>query len=150
MSTCEYKLDELLLLMNEALETCVLLQRYSDENYDAFQRDDDEKIFEVISNREKIIESLAGIECKIDALLDEAAEYEHEAPSKVEELRLSIRAILNDIAVRDIEIMKTISGRMQVYKIEILKARNKKNLSAYMRTSVLNAHGDGDGVDLIK
>lgn len=152
MSACEYNLDALLLLMNQAHDTCVMLQNYSDENYHVFQSGDDEKIFEVISNREKIIESLADIENKIDALLDEAAKSVHGKSllAKAEALRLSIRSILNDIAVRDIEIMKTISSRMHAYKIEILKARNKMNLSAYMRNAAMQAYDDSNGVDLIK
>lgn len=152
MNASENNLDELLLLMNQALETCVQLRKYSDENYNVFQHDDDEKIFEVINNREKIIESLFEIEYKIDALLDEGAESAHASSisDKVHELRLSIREILNDVAARDMEIMQAISGKMQLYKNEILKARNKKNLAAYMRNSAIEAYGDGDNVDVLK
>lgn len=144
MSTCENNPGQLLSLMNEAFETCVRLQNYSDENYEVFQSDDDEKIFEVISNREKIIESLVVTEYKIDALLDDSEKYEYGASllTEVDKIRLSIRTVLDNITVNDMEIMKVISGRMHVYKIETLKARNIKNLSAYMGTSEANERGD--------
>jgi hypothetical protein len=46
------------------------------------------------------------------------------------------------------EAMKIISSRMQLYKIETLKARNKMNLSAYMKTAF--SKEPGDSVDLTK
>ena len=58
-------------------------------------------------------------------------------PPDVDEIRGSIRTVLGDISAKDMEIMKIISGRMQLY--ETLKARNKKNISAYMRTAIISS-----------
>lgn len=150
MSDYSLKHAELRALMDQALETCVLLHNYSDENFDVFISDDDAKITEVINNREKIIEILIGIEYKTDIILDEVDEYGYgqSLPQDVDEIRASVRAVLSDISVKDMEIMKRVSGRMQMYKIETLKARNKRNLSAYMRTAFSDE--PGDSVDFMK
>lgn len=150
MSDYSPKHVELRSLMDQALETCVLLQNYSDENFDVFVSDDDAKITEVINNREKIIEILIGIEYKTDIILDEVDEYGYgqSLPQDVDDIRASVRAVLSDISVKDMEIMKRVSSRMQLYKIETLKARNKRNLSAYMRTAFSDE--PGDSVDFMK
>jgi hypothetical protein len=150
MNAAEEHHGELRSLMEEALELCVSLQRYSDENFDVFLGDDDEKIIGVVDGRERIVETLVGVEYKIDTILDEADEYGSGEilPPDVDELRRSIRGVLNEISVKDMEIMKIISGKMQLYKAETLKARNKKNISAYMRTSM--GGETGDSVDFLK
>lgn len=150
MSTPGAKHEALRSLMEEAFRLCVKLQEYTDENFEVFLGDDDEKIVDVISSREKIIESLINVEYQIDTILDETDEYEsgESLPPDVDEIRQSIREVLDNISIKDMEIMKTISSKMQMYKIETLKARNKKNLSAYMRTG--GAEPAGDSVDFSK
>lgn len=135
---------ELRALMTQALETCIQLQAYTNDNFNIFLSDDDVKITEVIGTREKIVETLIGIEYKIDIILDEVDAYGYGSslPQDVDEIRQSVRAVLSDVSARDMEIMKSISSRMQMYKIETLKARNKKSLSAYMRTTFSNEAGD--------
>lgn len=142
--------SELRTLMAQALEICAALLTYSNENFDVFLSEDDEKITDVINSREKMIETLIGIEYRTDIILDEVEEYGYgqSLPDDVDVLRQSVRAILSDISAKDMEIMKIIGGRMQMYKNETLKARNKKNLSAYMRTAFSNE--PGDSVDFIK
>lgn len=136
--------SELRDLMEQALSTCIALQNYSDENFNVFLSEDDAEIAEVINNREKMIETLISIEYRTDMILDEVDDYEYgEAlPADVDDIRQSVRRILNEISGKDMEIMKLISGRMQMYKIETLKARNKKNLSAYMRSTFSDEPGD--------
>lgn len=135
---------ELHSLMTQALETCVTLKNYSDENFNTFLGEDDEKIVEVINNREKMIETLIGIEYKIDNILDEVEAYDYgkSLPPDVDEIRRSVRTVLNEISAKDMEAMQHISGKMQMYKIETLKARNKKNISAYMRAAFSDRPGD--------
>lgn len=150
MSDNSSKHAELLTLMDQALEICGLLQNYTEENFDVFLSDDDVKITEVINTREKMIERLIGIEYSTDVILDEVDEYYNgqSLPQDVDEIRESIRTVLSDVSVRDMEIMKLVSSRMQMYKIETLKARNKRNISAYMRTAFSDE--PGDSVDFTK
>lgn len=135
---------ELRSLMDRALQTCVALKNYTNENFDSFFSDDDEKINEIIINREKLIEALIDIENKADTILNDVKEYDsgRSLPPDIDDIRRSVRTILNEISVRDMEIMKLIAGKMQKYKTETLKARNKKSLSAYMRTAFSDEPGD--------
>jgi hypothetical protein len=144
------KHNELHTLMDQALQISVALQKYSDESFGTFLSEDDEKIAEVISNREKMIETLVGIEYKTDIILDESEEYDYgkALPPDIEKIRRSVRAVLNDVSVKDMEIMKLIGSKMQKYKTETLKARNKKSLSAYMKTAFSDE--PGDSIDLKK
>lgn len=137
-------------LMDQALQTCVALQNYSDACFDTFLSEDDAKITEIINNREKLIEKLIGIEYKTGILLDEldARDNTKSLPADVDEIRRSVRAILNEVSVKDMEMMKLIGSKMQKYKVETLKARNKKNLSAYMRTAFSDE--PGDSIDFLK
>jgi hypothetical protein len=148
--SAETRHDRLQSLMAEALETCQLLQVFSDDNFQVFFSDDDDKILDVIARREEIIEKLLGIENNVDLLLEEAGEYKNgrALPEDIEEIRRSVRQVLNDVSARDIEIMKIISSKMHVYKTETLKARNKKNISAYMKASF--GSQPGDSVDFTK
>lgn len=150
MTNNSSKHDELRALMDQALETCVLLQEYTDENFDVFLSDDDAKIGDVIDNREKLIQALISIEYKTDIILDEVDDYRNgEAlPYDVDALRRSVRAVLVDVSLKDMDIMKRISSRMQIYKTQTLRARNQKNLSTYMRTAFSTE--PGDGVDFTK
>ena len=97
-----------------------------------------------------MIEALIDIEYRTDAILNEVKEYDSgkTLPPDIDDIRKSIRSILSEITKRDIEIMKLVAGKMQKYKTETLKARNKKNLSAYMRTAFSDE--PGDSVDFIK
>lgn len=144
MSTAWAKHDEMRSLMEEAYRQCVKLQNYSDENFQVFLSDNDDAMIDVINSREKIIESLINIEYQIDMILEEVDEYGlgGSLPPDIDEIRSSIRTVLSSVSGKDMEMMKIISGRMQMYKIETLKARNKKNLSAYMRTVFVEPPGE--------
>ncbi len=144
MSGSSVRHSELRTLMDLALQTCIALKNYSDENFNTLLKEDDEKLTEVINNREEIIEALIDLEYKIDIILDEVEEYDYgnSLPPDVDELRMSARSVLNDISEKDMEVMKHIGSKMQMYKNETLKARNKKNLTAYMRTAFSDEPGD--------
>jgi transcription termination factor NusB len=150
MSGNSSKQAELQALMEQALEKSIELQKYSDEHFDVFLSGDDSKITEVINNREKMIEALIGIEYKGDIILDAVEEYDYgqSLPPDTDEIRQAVRAVLGGVSTQDMEIMKLISNRMQMYKIETLKARNKKNISSYMRTAFSDE--PGDSVDFSK
>lgn len=140
----ESRYTELLSLMQEALETCVSLQNYSDENLEVFLGDGDTNILKAVDDREKIIDKLINIEYKVDTLLDQEASYKggKALPQDVDTIRRSVRTVLSEIAAKDMYIMTVISSKMQAYKIETLKARNKKSLSAYMKSALTDELGD--------
>jgi len=150
MNKCETMRGELRALMEEALRECIRLQTFSEDNFDVFLSDDDAQILEVINKRESYIESLVSLEYRIDGILNDVEEYGYgeSLPPEADEIRRSIRKVLDEIAARDIEIMKIISGRMQRYKTETLKARNKKSLAAYI--SAGQGLMPGDSVDFVK
>jgi hypothetical protein len=142
--------SQLRALMTEALETCQKLRNYTDDNFNVFLGDDDQKILDTINEREHIIDRLMRIESQIDLILDEVREYAkgNALPEDIDEIRRSARIVLGDIKAKDMEIMKIISSKMQTLKTETLKVRNKKKLSAYMKTSF--AEDLGDSVNLSK
>lgn len=150
MNEGESRRDELRALMEEALQECIRLQTFSEENFDVFMGDDDARILEVINKRECFIESLVSLEYRIDGILNDVEEYGYgeSLPPEADEIRQAIRKVLGQISARDMEIMKLISGRMQRYKTETLKARNKKSLTAYMSSA--QAPAPGDSVDYVK
>jgi hypothetical protein len=143
MNSHTQKHSQLLTLMGEALGTCILLRDFTDESYELFLGDDDNNILEAVQKREKIVENLINLKCQIDMILEEVAEYANGAslPDDVAELRQSVRSILSEVSKKDIEVMKLISGRMQKYRNETLRARNKKHLSAYMKKTFSNQPG---------
>lgn len=129
--------SELLSLMEEAKSVCIMLQNYSEEKLNAFSDEDDLKIVDAIKKRELIINKLIDLEYRIDLILDENEEYAYgnSLPPEIEEIRQSIRKVLNVITDIDLKAMQLVSSKMQKYKDETLKARNKKNLSAYIKNS---------------
>lgn len=135
---------QLLALMSEALGTCILLRDFTVERYKIFLSDDDNDILDTVSKREQIVEKLISLEYQIDVILDEVAEYDNgrSLPDDVDDIRQSIRTILNEVSKKDLDLMNLISRRMQKYKDETLKARNKKNLSAYMKNAFMKQPGD--------
>lgn len=68
-------------------------------------------------------------------------EYAGELTCKIEGLRQTARSVLSEIADIDIKAMSLLSEKMQKYKDEILKIRNKKNLSAYIKTGIVRQAG---------
>lgn len=142
--------DELRALMASALETCLQLKAFSEDNHQVFLGDDDEQILNAVDRREEIIQRLIGIENKIGLIFEEVDDYNGGRclPEDVDQLRQSVRRVLDDISTGDTEIMKLVSTRMQAYKTETLKARNRKNISAYIRTPY--SEQSGESVNLIK
>jgi len=131
-------------LMEEALKTCNQLYGYTAANFSVFSGSDEKKILEVIDNRRKIVETLLELEKEIDGLLPEKkdAVFAHEGlPAGVEDFRKSARSVLDKVSNLDLKAMNLLSQKMQRYKEETLKLRNKKNISAYIRTSAMNCRG---------
>jgi hypothetical protein len=130
--------EKLRCLLEDALTQCTRLQQYTDDNYDIFSGSEAAKIVEALDNREKIIDCLVTIEYTMDQLYDEAPQFEkgRRLPPDLEALRMTVRAKLAVISAKDMEIAALISGKMQKYKNLTLKARNMKNLTAYMNSEL--------------
>ena len=128
-------------LMKDALKTCNQLYSYTSANFSVFSGSDDKKIMEVIEGRRKIDDTLREYEKEIDALLPENKSPLHaqeELPSEVRDFRRAARSILDKVSNLDVKSMNLLSQKMQKYKDETLKIRNKKNLSAYIKASAMN------------
>lgn len=140
MDYCRQVHTQLVLYMREALNVCIKLQAFTKQNQDAFQGEDDQMIIQVIAKREIIIDQLVKLEYKIDLILDQVDDYcnGNALPHDVEALRNRIVEISSDILSMDMKAAKYISMKVQKYKDETLKARNKKNLSAYIKTNLMS------------
>lgn len=142
--------SDLMRLMHQAYELCRQLQQCYTEVTEDISDIDDNKIVLFVDSREKVIEELIAVEYRIDLLLDEVegSTAGQSLPPEAEGIRQSIRNMLHDISARDLEIMKIISSKMQTYKTETLKARNKKNLSAYIGQTTM--HQTRSHINLLK
>lgn len=129
---------QLSLLMEEVIKLCNELYDYTNTGLRDFVGEDDTEIAEIINSRKKYVDSISELECRIDLLLENEGEaislHADELPYDIEEFRKKARAILRKVSELDMNAMKQISSKMQKYKDETLKLRNKKNLSAYIRS----------------
>lgn len=130
---------KLLSYMKEALIVCIRLKEYSEQNQEVFTGENDQAMIGVIRERESIINELISLEYKIDLILDAVDEYAsgNALPDDVEAVRSRIHEVSRSVLDMDLQMMKRLSAKMQRYKDEALKARNKKSLSAYLRTNHL-------------
>lgn len=135
--------SKLRLYMGEALKTCVMLLNHTEKYFCSFSSADDEKIIETINEREQIINILINIENKVDFILDENINFAfgENLPADIDDIRKTIRSILLTVSNRDMEAMNLISSKMVYYRDETIKARNRKHLSAYIRSGVSIASG---------
>lgn len=142
--------DQLFSLMEKAYKTCIDLDNYTRNNLHVFQGDNDDLILELIQKRENYIRDLTDIEYEIDCIFEEVDDYKNgdNLPSEIAEMRSSIRTILNRVSAMDLEAMEFISGKMQEYKMQTMKARSKKHLSAYFRSGA--SAEPGNNVDCKK
>lgn len=136
--------SKLLFYMEEALKTCVILLNHTEKNFCTFSSNDDGKIIETINEREQIINILINLENKVDVILDENINFAfgENLPADIDDIRKTIRSVLFTVSNRDLEAMNLISSKMQYYRDETIKARNRKHLSAYIRSGVSLAAGN--------
>lgn len=138
MQEHEHTHAQLLSLMEEALRVCMVLQSFTEKKTDIFSGDDDKKIFKVIEDRELIINSLINLEYKIDLILDEVDEYAYGCalPPDIDGVRLAVRKVLGTVIDMDLKAMRLLGSKIQNYKDQTLKARNRKHISAYIKTGL--------------
>jgi len=137
MDCSEQSQAQLLSYMNEVLNVCVMLKEYTEHNQNIFSGNDDNAILKIIKNRELYIDKLVSLEYKIDMIFEEVDEYEYgnALPHDSELVFNRIRNLLKNIMDMDMKAMASVGLKMQKYKDETLKARNKKHLSAYIKNT---------------
>ncbi len=120
-------------LLDDAYKTCIELRDFTKNNFYVFEGDDDDKIVEFVQERQKYLDTLAKTEYEFDRILEDAEKLESvkDLPSEMEDIRRSIRSVLDEIEAFDFEAIKRVSGKMQEYKVQTMKARNQKHLSSY-------------------
>lgn len=128
---------KLLSLMKEALSVCTMLYDYSFEKMNHLDLLSDEEVLQTIQEREPFLNQLINLEYQIYDILD-ASDIELnniKLPDDVENVRQTVRQVLNEIDKIDDQAINCLSDKIQIYKNDALKARNKKNLSAYIQSS---------------
>jgi hypothetical protein len=102
-----------------------------------FAGGDEDRITEAIRCREPLVNALIDMENRRDMLIGGAASL----PPEAEKLRGEVRTVLDEVAAMDSMAMDLLREKMQGYRDETLKLRNRKNLSAYMRAGVVKRSG---------
>jgi len=128
-------------LFADALRASEKLLSFSQQKHSVFTSADDDAITEALKEREGYINALTSLENDIDLVLDEDDPSYSSLPPEAEKIRSSIRSVLCKVTELDTEAINTLSGNLQKYKDYTIRARNKKHISAYIRTSVVNSSG---------
>ncbi|NCB50670.1 MAG: hypothetical protein EOM54_02135 [Clostridia bacterium] len=136
MDEYEENCRRLLSLLEETLAVSEELLRFTREKHSAFAGGDEKEMAETLREREKNISALINMECKIDLVLEQAGLHIGSLPHEAEALRQSIRSSLDSVTEIDIGSINLISGQLQEYRDLTIKARNKKKISAYMKTGI--------------
>ncbi len=127
MRRYEEKQTQLLSLMEEASHVCLTLYEYTKERFALLSGYDDEKIIQLINDREVFIHHLMKLEHRI-GLIEHSADDHNSGvclPCDMEERRKSIKKVLHEVTAMDARIMRHLSIKIQYYKNETLNARSK-------------------------
>ncbi len=136
---------DLLKMLKEARCQCDELYRITADKCRALEAGgfDDESMDEMINAREIIINRLVLIENAISQMLDTNEAYEggRHLPYAAESERRQIRRLISQITELDLQLIKILSEKVQSYKDQTLIIRNKKQISAYLKSSIPFAEG---------
>ena len=121
-------------LMREALNTGLELQRFSEENFPVFLEDNEKKIVETLEQREILIHRLVDLEKEIRLISDGFNLTDEERMPEFFENRRRLRLILDSVMAMDEKAKKLLEEKMRYYKTRTVSARNKKNISAYIKS----------------
>ena len=141
MADYEQTERKLLAVIEEAFPLCIRLRDYSQENMNHFESSSDEEIIQAIGARESYINQLLNLECQFNQIIEEAGVTPHNLPRQVADAREDVRAVLKEIAQVDNSAITVLSGKIQTYKNDALKASSKKQLSAYLQASMWSEFG---------
>jgi hypothetical protein len=132
--------SRLLSLIGEALNTSLELRHFSEENFCIFSGDDEKKIDESLRERERLINILTGLEKEINLIIGSfnVDPWDKEFLSQFHEARRAIRSTLDAVSALDMEAVKLLNDKMQDYRDKTVRARNKKHISAYIKSGAVN------------
>jgi hypothetical protein len=138
---------ELSLLFKETYHICCELYDLTLHKLSTLNSDSDEDIIDFINNRETFINKLVVLENSVYQIFDNHEEYENGRllPHDIETERQKTRLLLNAVTELDLKAIKLLNDKVQVYKDKTLQVRNKKNISAYLKSSMpLSSAGNYD------
>ncbi len=138
----------LLSMFKEAHRVCCELYELTLRNISILHEGTDDDIVMFIHNREVIINKLVVIEYNIYLILENIDEYENgrRLPPEIDAEKARVRQLIAAISELDQQAIEAVSGRVQSYKEKTLKTRNSKNISAYLKTSLVTATGSSINV----
>jgi cell division FtsZ-interacting protein ZapD len=147
MEACEKKKSRLIALLYDTLRASEELLSFSQQRSHIVLGEDDAEIIETLIEREEYINALISLENEIDIVLEEDGSSDSDLPPEAEKIRLSIRYVLDKVTEIDVEAINVLSENLKKYKEYTIIARNKKRISAYIRTS--NISYSVRGMDLV-
>ncbi len=122
-------------LLNDMLALCTQFHAFTLRQIGKLEHAEDEVLLAYIDEREELIESMRALEQRIDGVTETLSAEEQSDPA-VQRMRGEIRAILSKTATIDMDTMRILSDRMAFYRNATIKARRKKQLSAYLETGI--------------
>lgn len=134
MSKNDEAYGRLLSLLRETLAVSERLKRFTRQRQDVLSGGDEKKILETLREREKIIDELTNPEYEIERLLDTLGLDLGSLPPEAEALRLAIRSELSAVTETDVSAINVMRGHLQEYKDLTIRLRNKKHVSAYLKS----------------
>lgn len=122
-------------LLNDMLALCTQLHTLTLQHVGKLDDAEDEVLLAYIDEREEIIESMRALEQRIDGVTDTLSTADQSDPA-VQRMHADIHALLSKTATIDMDTMRILSDRMALYRNATIKARRKKQLSAYLETGI--------------
>ncbi len=134
-------------LLNDMLALSTQLHALSLQRSEDLENAEDEALLAHIDEREEIIDAMRSLEQRVDGLTDTLS-AEEQADPDAQQLRARIRALLSETETIDMQTMRVLSERMVLYRNETIKARQKKQLAAYLETDI--PYGSNTNADFTK
>jgi hypothetical protein len=138
MSEYQETYSRLMSLLQETLEASEKLKAFTRQNQDVLSGSDEKKIIEVLRHREKMLGDLINLEYGIERTLDALGLAVDSLPPDAEKLRSAIRATLDAVTETDVVSINCIRSHLQEYRDLTIRLRNKKHVSAYLKSARLS------------
>jgi len=135
------KYAELSDIKKEALNACEELISYTNDNFHYLEEKDCDKIKEIIEGRDPLIANLIDIEKKVHQLYEKYGVNDEKYAEEIDELKKSVRDVLDRITLLDSMAMSILESKMQTYKDKVISVQNKKSISSYLKSSSISYSG---------
>ncbi|MGE4354795.1 MAG: hypothetical protein AB7D36_12015 [Oscillospiraceae bacterium] len=127
----------LLSLYKEALRSSYSLLSFTQQKYDILAVSDEIALSAVLKDREELIGSLIDLENQIDRLTETLGLQNDSLTGEIKSLQASVRSVLDRVSEMDVKAINLLRKKLQTYKNLTMRARNKKNLSAYIKMDLV-------------